>query len=99
MRARFIALLLIVHLPSAAAAQHVPTVDDLLNVTTAGGAHISPDGKWVAYTVSEADFKQNAFITQGSGPERRYCSRRCATRERVAAHRRSHSAEHSSEIK
>ncbi|SFY32886.1 CGNR zinc finger domain-containing protein [Streptomyces atratus] len=32
------------------------------------------------------------FITQGSGPERRYCSRRCATRERVAAHRRSRSA-------
>lgn len=31
---------------------------------------------------------QNVFITQGSGPERRYCSRRCATRERVAAHRR-----------
>ncbi|MFG3547542.1 CGNR zinc finger domain-containing protein [Streptomyces sp. NPDC047725] len=29
------------------------------------------------------------FISQGSGPERRYCSRRCATRERVAAHRRS----------
>ncbi|MET9919575.1 CGNR zinc finger domain-containing protein [Streptomyces sp. NPDC006435] len=35
---------------------------------------------------------RNAFITQGSGPERRYCSRRCATRERVAAHRRSRSA-------
>jgi predicted RNA-binding Zn ribbon-like protein len=30
----------------------------------------------------------NVFITRGSGPERRYCSRRCATRERVAAHRR-----------
>ncbi|MFL4904600.1 CGNR zinc finger domain-containing protein [Streptomyces sp. MMS24-I2-30] len=29
----------------------------------------------------------DVFITQGSGPERRYCSRRCATRERVAAHR------------
>lgn len=28
------------------------------------------------------------FLTQGSGPVRRYCSRRCATRERVAAHRR-----------
>lgn len=39
---------------------------------------------------------QNVFITQGSGPERRYCSRRCATRERVAAHRRSRSAEQSS---
>ncbi|MEV8632278.1 CGNR zinc finger domain-containing protein [Streptosporangium sp. NPDC051023] len=41
---------------------------------------------------------QNVFITQGSGPERRYCSRRCATRERVAAHRRSHSTEQPSEI-
>ncbi|MFE2045541.1 CGNR zinc finger domain-containing protein [Streptomyces sp. NPDC059477] len=30
----------------------------------------------------------NVFIAHGSGPERRYCSRRCATRERVAAHRR-----------
>ncbi|MFE3962242.1 CGNR zinc finger domain-containing protein [Streptomyces cyaneofuscatus] len=40
---------------------------------------------------------QNVFITQGSGPERRYCSRRCATRERVAAHRHSRSAEQPSE--
>ncbi|GGV85703.1 hypothetical protein GCM10015535_32780 [Streptomyces gelaticus] len=40
---------------------------------------------------------RTVFITQGSGPERRYCSRRCATRERVAAHRRSRSAEQSSE--
>lgn len=31
---------------------------------------------------------RNVFITQGRGLERRYCSRRCATRERVAAHRR-----------
>ncbi|MYQ86393.1 CGNR zinc finger domain-containing protein [Streptomyces sp. SID4936] len=34
---------------------------------------------------------RTVFITQGSGPERRYCSRRCATRERVAAHRRARS--------
>ncbi|MGW1164376.1 CGNR zinc finger domain-containing protein [Streptomyces sp. NPDC002550] len=34
---------------------------------------------------------RNVFITQGPGPERRYCSRRCATRERVAAHRRARS--------
>lgn len=27
------------------------------------------------------------FLAVGNGPERRYCSRRCATRERVAAHR------------
>lgn len=30
----------------------------------------------------------NVYLTQGSGLPRRYCSRRCATRERVAAHRR-----------
>ncbi|WP_329561646.1 CGNR zinc finger domain-containing protein [Kitasatospora sp. NBC_01266] len=29
-------------------------------------------------------------LALGSGPTRRYCSRRCATRERVAAHRRAH---------
>lgn len=34
---------------------------------------------------------RNVFVTRGSGPERRYCSRRCATRERVAAHRRARS--------
>ena len=42
----------------------VPTVDDLLNVKTAGGARISPDGKWVAYTVSETDFATDTFVTQ-----------------------------------
>ncbi|MGW4383953.1 CGNR zinc finger domain-containing protein [Kitasatospora sp. NPDC004531] len=36
---------------------------------------------------------RNVYLTQGSGPERRYCSRRCATRERVAAHRRARLAE------
>ncbi|MFI6286348.1 CGNR zinc finger domain-containing protein [Streptomyces sp. NPDC051018] len=35
---------------------------------------------------------RNVFLTQGSGPVRRYCSRRCATRERVAAHRRARRA-------
>jgi predicted RNA-binding Zn ribbon-like protein len=30
----------------------------------------------------------NVYLTLGSGVPRRYCSRRCATRERVAAHRR-----------
>ncbi|MEV0094124.1 CGNR zinc finger domain-containing protein [Streptomyces sp. NPDC050738] len=30
----------------------------------------------------------NVYLTLGSGPPRRFCSRRCATRERVAAHRR-----------
>lgn len=45
-------------------AQHVPTVDDLINVKSVGGAQISPDGKFVAYTVSETDWKQDAYVTQ-----------------------------------
>ncbi|PYS58930.1 MAG: S9 family peptidase, partial [Acidobacteria bacterium] len=44
--------------------RHVPTVDDLLTVKSVGGAQISPDGKWIAYTTSYGDFKQDAFIIQ-----------------------------------
>ena len=42
----------------------VPTLDDLLTLKSVGGTQISPDGKWVAYTVGYGDFKQDAFITQ-----------------------------------
>ena len=49
---------------SIANAQHVPTLDDLLTLKSIGGTQISPDGKWVAYTVGYGDFKQDAFITQ-----------------------------------
>src|SRR3989449_8487064 len=45
-------------------ARRVPTIDDLLTIKSAGGAQISPDGKWIAYTVNSGDFKQDAFITQ-----------------------------------
>ncbi len=63
---QFAALLcLVVMLTLTATAQRrVPTVDDLINVKTAGGAQISPDGKFVAYTVGETDWKQDAFVTQ-----------------------------------
>src|SRR4029453_3791264 len=47
-----------------AAERRVPTVDDLLTVRTLGAAQISPDGGGVAYTVSETDFAQDAFVTQ-----------------------------------
>src|ERR1700720_3892337 len=59
---------------SVAAQRHVPTVDDLLTIKSVGGTQISPDGKWVAYTVGFGDFKQDAFITEiwraqsGRGP-------------------------------
>jgi dipeptidyl aminopeptidase/acylaminoacyl peptidase len=44
--------------------KRVPTIDDLLLVKAVGGAQISPDGRWVAYTVNETDFRQDAFVTQ-----------------------------------
>src|SRR5262249_5425025 len=40
----------------------VPTIDDLLTIKNVGNVAISPDGKWVAYTVSQSDFKADAFI-------------------------------------
>ncbi|HZE70097.1 MAG TPA: S9 family peptidase [Pyrinomonadaceae bacterium] len=67
---------LFLSLSSADDTRRVPSVDDLLTLKTIGGVQISPDGKWVAYTVSYSDFKQDAFVTQiwiaevGSG--RRY---------------------------
>lgn len=49
---------------AADAPRRVPTVDDLLTIKSVGGTQISPDGKWIAYTIGYGDFKQDAFITQ-----------------------------------
>ncbi len=53
------------HAPATSAAPpgHTPTVDDLLNLKSAGSPQISPDGTWVAYTVTAPDWKQDAFVT------------------------------------
>ena len=45
------------------AARRVPTIDDLLQVKSAGAARISPDGRWVAYTVTDTSFKDDAYTT------------------------------------
>ena len=59
------ALLALLLMVSGALAQsRVPTLDDLITLKTIGGTQISPDGKWIAYTVSNGDFKQDAFVTQ-----------------------------------
>src|SRR5688500_3415978 len=46
------------------AQSRIPTIDELLTLKSVGGTQISPDGKWVAYTVSYGDFKQDIFVTQ-----------------------------------
>jgi dipeptidyl aminopeptidase/acylaminoacyl peptidase len=59
------ALSLIAPAASAAAqVKRIPTVEDLMGLKSAGGARISPDGTKVAYTVTETDFDQDAYITQ-----------------------------------
>ncbi len=59
----FVTLLLASSLAGAQAAPRIPTVHDLLAVSAAGSPQISPDGAWVAYTVSDADFTQDAFVS------------------------------------
>lgn len=56
--------LLVLACITAAAQSRVPNIEDLMKVKSLGGAQISPDGRWVAYTVTEADFKQDAYVTQ-----------------------------------
>src|SRR5262245_16573014 len=63
-RAIALALIVITFALSVQAQKRVPAIDDLLNVKSLGGAQISPDGKYVAYTVNETDWKQDAFVTQ-----------------------------------
>jgi dipeptidyl aminopeptidase/acylaminoacyl peptidase len=41
----------------------VPAVDDLLCLETAGSAQISPDGRWVVYSVGETDLEKDAYVT------------------------------------
>jgi dipeptidyl aminopeptidase/acylaminoacyl peptidase len=41
-----------------------PTIDQTLELKTPGSVEISPDGRWVAYTVSETDWEANEFRTQ-----------------------------------
>ena len=51
-------------LAASDASRHVPSIDELLTIKSIGSAQMSPDGKWVAYTVTSGDFKQDAFVTQ-----------------------------------
>src|SRR4026209_1983492 len=65
MMKRALTLLTLMLLVSVAPAQsRIPTLDDLLTLKSIGATQISPEGKWVAYTVGYGDFKQDAFVTQ-----------------------------------
>jgi dipeptidyl aminopeptidase/acylaminoacyl peptidase len=41
-----------------------PTADQILSLKRAGSPEISPDGRWVAYTVRETNWDDNAYETE-----------------------------------
>ena len=47
-----------------AAGTSVPTIDESLSMKSVSGAQISPDGRYVAYTVQQANWDENEFVTQ-----------------------------------
>lgn len=64
MKKAAIVICLVASFVFAQTAKHVPSVDELLLIDTVGGTQISPDGRWVAYTVNSTDFKQDSYPTQ-----------------------------------
>jgi dipeptidyl aminopeptidase/acylaminoacyl peptidase len=55
---------IVIFLLSAVLWAQTPTADQSLSMKTGGSPRISPDGRLIAYTVSEADWEENAFRTQ-----------------------------------
>jgi len=51
-------------LANAQSGRHVPTIDELLTLKAVGSVQISPDAKWIAYTVGYGDVKTDSFMTQ-----------------------------------
>jgi dipeptidyl aminopeptidase/acylaminoacyl peptidase len=47
-----------------AALAQTPTIDESLGMKSPGDARISPDGRYVAYTVQQANWDENEFVQQ-----------------------------------
>ena len=58
-------LLLVASIAGATVAQNrTYTVEDLMKVKRVGDPQISPDGRWVAFTLGEVNFDANRTLTQ-----------------------------------
>ncbi len=53
-----------VRVSGQAPTKRAPTVADLMSLRSAGSPRLSPDGARVAYTVTETDLDQDAYLTQ-----------------------------------
>src|ERR1039458_8254874 len=49
---------------ASAAGNAVPSIEQSLGMKSVSGAQISPDGRYVAYTVQQANWDENDFYTQ-----------------------------------
>lgn len=58
------ALVFATSISALAFADKTESIEDALNFKTAGGPRISPDGRLIAYTVTETDWKENSFETE-----------------------------------
>jgi dipeptidyl aminopeptidase/acylaminoacyl peptidase len=58
--------LLVLLLPGLLCAQtkHTPPFDEILSLETISSPKISPDGRFVAYQMSEANWKDNEYVSQ-----------------------------------
>src|SRR2546423_14642408 len=56
--------LLVTLVMSVAAQKRAITIDDYLALKSVGNPQLSPDGKWVAYTVTEQSLKDNRGIAR-----------------------------------
>ena len=48
----------------AAGVNAAPTIDELISLRRVGSPVISPDGKWVAYTIRETNWDENTYETE-----------------------------------
>ena len=49
---------------TAAASATVPAIDESLSMKSVSGAQISPDGRYVAYSVTQTNWEENDFVSQ-----------------------------------
>jgi dipeptidyl aminopeptidase/acylaminoacyl peptidase len=52
------------HAQQPSLAAEVPTIDRLISLKRAGSPAISPNGQWVAYTVRDTNWDENAYHTE-----------------------------------
>jgi dipeptidyl aminopeptidase/acylaminoacyl peptidase len=66
MRSIFAILVLALPLTTAAAQRTatVPTIDELISLKRVGSPVLSPDGRWVAYTLRETNWDDNLYKTE-----------------------------------